>query len=337
MSRYANIPIFLVDRGCPHQCAFCNQKKITNMNADITPQKAKEVIEKSLATMRSDCVEIAYFGGSFSGLSPEEQEAFLSLAYEFVKAGKVSGIRLSTRPDLINEKVLDRFVRYGVTTVELGAQSLDDEVLSLNQRGHTAYQTEAAAHMIRNRGFSLGLQMMIGLRGDSREKAMATARGIVKLGAYSTRIYPAVVLRGTLLEKWYHEGCYTPLSLEEAIDWCCSLTTIFEEAGVLILRMGLMASDSLQLGKELIAGPFHNSFGELVTSELMLREARSLLLQKDTEQKDILLFVSPKAVSPMIGHRRKNVIQLEKEFSFKRVNITPDDSLTGRNMKIVGR
>lgn len=337
MSLHSNIPVFLSDRGCPHRCAFCNQRAVTGFDP-VTPEGAKRIIEDALASIqanRAERVEIAYFGGSFSGLPVFEQEAFLALAYEYKKQGRVMGIRLSTRPDLIDKEVLDRFVRYGVTAVELGAQSLDDGVLALNQRGHTAKDTERAAREIRERGISLGLQMMIGLRGDSLTKAMATARGIVALGAESTRIYPAVVLKGTLLAQWYQEGLYRPLTVAEAVDWCCSLVPVFEAGGVTILRMGLMASEGLLSGEELAAGPFHSSFGELVASELMLRAAQDELKKRETKAKKIVIFVAPRAMSQMTGHRKNNVARLINEFGLEKLTIAPGEGLTGRNMKIV--
>lgn len=337
MSRHANIPIFIADRGCPHQCAFCNQKKITNTAEDVSVQQARELIEASLLTLKTNNVEIAYFGGSFSGIPQKDQEAFLSLAQEYVKEGRVSGIRLSTRPDLIDREVLDRLSHFRVTTVELGAQSMDDEVLSLNQRGHTAQQTVLAAQLVKEQGISLGLQMMVGLRGDSKKKAVASAHQIAKLRPDSTRIYPAVVLKGTLLEKWYCEGIYHPLSLDDAIDCCCELVPIFEESDVEILRMGLMASDSLLADGELVAGPFHSSFGELVKSELMLRQAKALLSKDHKIHSDITICVASRALSQMIGHKRKNIEQLKREFALEKLIVAADDRLTGRNMKIVDR
>ena len=333
--RHANIPIFIADRGCPHRCAFCNQKKITGVGADITPSAVKAEIDAALHTLGMERkTEIAFFGGSFSGLEAKEQEAFLSVAHAYVKAGQVSGIRLSTRPDLIDEETLNRFCKYGVSAVELGAQSMDDGVLQANLRGHSADDTRRAAEKIQKRGISLGLQMMIGLKGDTKEKSICSAGEMIALKPETIRIYPAVVLRETLLSTWYEKGEYTPLTVEEAVDWCCAIKPLFLEAGVNVLRVGLMASDSL-LGGEIVAGPFHSAFGELVDSERMLRRARAILGEMECKEKMVYIFVAERAVSRMIGNRRENVKKLCAELGLKELRVCAKQGLSEEEMEVV--
>ena len=263
------IPVFIPQRACPFRCSYCNQFAIAGQPKVPTPDEAKAVIESHLATMPKDAeVRIAFFGGSFTGMRLSEQEAFLQVAEPYVRSGLVNGIQLSTRPDYITPEVLELLKAYRVVLIELGAQSLDDEILSRVGRGHTVAQVREASRMITEAGFSLGLQMMIGLPGDTKEKAMRTAETIVELGASCTRIYPTLVVKDTLLAEQYRQGQYQPLDLETAVEWCKDLYRYFVGHGVTILRMGLHPSEGLLKGTDYLAGPFHVSFKELVLTAL---------------------------------------------------------------------
>ncbi len=244
----------------------------------------------------------------------------------YLEPGKVSAIRLSTRPDYIDDKMLTLLKKYGVQTIELGAQSFDDEVLKQSFRGHTAAQTEEAAKQILAKGFNLGLQMMIGLPGDSLPKAIKTAKKIIQLGANSTRVYPALVIRGTAMHRWYERGSYRPLSLAQAVEWTKHLLPLFEEAGVKVLRVGLHASEGLLSGGELVAGPFHPSFKELVLTEIWGDLLRPLC---STEKSgELLISVAPGQLNAAVGYGAKNRKMLLRKF--QTVKFTEDEKLEGR-------
>ncbi|MBR2917012.1 MAG: radical SAM protein, partial [Clostridia bacterium] len=238
--RKYNLPIFIPHLGCPNDCAFCNQKKITGKDSEITPKMAEEMIAKYLETTEENAkIEVAFFGGSFTGLDISLQEEFLKAANKF--SDKIEGIRLSTRPDYISEEILDLLKKYNVTEIELGAQSSDDEVLRVKRRGHTFDDTVKASKMIKEKGFSLGLQMMIGMHVSNEGKDIKTAKDIISLNPDSTRIYPTLVLSGTALETMDYE----PYSLEKAAEVASVIIELFREKGVKILRIGLHESEDL--------------------------------------------------------------------------------------------
>ena len=251
-------------RGCPHQCSFCNQRHITGEIEEVTPEKVRNTIERCLQTIDSNKYKtaVAFYGGSFTAIEKERQDELLAAAYEYVKADKVESIRLSTRPDAIDTDVLQNLKRYSVTEIELGVQSMCDEVLSANKRGHTAADVVKAAKLIKKHGFSLGLQMMPGLIGDSKEKSLYTAREIAKLAPEFVRIYPTLVFCDTPLYDEYKSGRYTPLPLTQAVDICKALTEIFEEHKIKVIRVGLLVEEHAK--EKLIAGPYHDNFRQLV-------------------------------------------------------------------------
>ena len=268
-AKHRVIPIFIPQKACPFRCAYCNQFAIAGQDHILSPEEVEGIIKQHLATIPpSSHIRIAFFGGSFTGMSIEEQNQYLDIAFPYVQNGTVEGIQLSTRPDYITPEILENLQRHGVSLIELGAQSLDDEVLLAAHRGHTVQQVQEASAMIRQHGFELGLQMMIGLPGDTKAKAMRTAQLIADFGAACTRIYPTLVVPHTRLANDYAEGCYQPLTLEEAVDWCKDLYLFFQERDITVLRMGLHPSEGLLYGSGYIAGPFHVSFKELVMSAI---------------------------------------------------------------------
>ncbi len=306
--KHKNIPIFVPHIGCPNDCSFCNQKKITGVTEKITPKEADKIISDALLyTKENSKVEIAFFGGSFTGIEKDYREALLSVAKKYVDLGKVEGIRLSTRPDYIDDEILESLKSFGVTDIELGVQSMADDVLLKNRRGHTALQTEISAKKIKDFNFRLGLQMMPGLFGDTKEKTVYTAKKIAQLEPDCVRIYPTIVIKGTYLAELYQKGEFMPLTVDEAVEVCAEIVPIFEEKNIKIIRMGLMATDGIAEGKDVLAGPFHPSFGELVESEILFRKAISLLGGK---KGDAEFFVNPKTVSAFIGNKKKNIKRL---------------------------
>jgi len=327
--KHYNIPVFIPELACPFQCVFCNQRKITGQRQVPDEEEIVNRIETYLKSFKEKNrkVEVGFFGGSFTGIPISEQARFLNLVQPYLKQGKINGIRLSTRPDYINEEILDLLKRKNVSTIELGAQSLDDEVLEASKRGHSAKQIELAADMILNYGFKLGLQMMIGLPGDTLERAIFTAKRIVDLGASNTRVYPTLVIRGTALHHWYETGKYQPLSMEEAIQRTKNIIPVFEKNLVKILRIGLHPSEGLLSGKELVAGPFHPSFKEMVMTEIW-----SDLLNPLTESypsNKIEIRVPENEINFAIGYRAKNRKMLLKHF--KQVKFNADKKITRRD------
>jgi histone acetyltransferase (RNA polymerase elongator complex component) len=324
--KHFNIPIFIPEAACPFQCIYCNQRKISGRTSVPDTEEINKIITSLLATIpeKNSETEIAFFGGNFTGLPLLEQENYLKLADPFIHSGRIRGVRLSTRPDYISNEVLELLRKYHVTVIELGAQSMDDEVLRLAKRGHTAQDSENSAKMILDYGFVLGLQMMIGLPGDTLEKSIYTAKRIIELKAKQTRIYPTLVIRETKLESMYRKEKYRPLSLEEAINWSKELLLLFENAGVEVLKLGLHPSEGLLSGDELVAGPFHPSFRELVLTEIWYDLLTSLSLSPGDR---LQIFVPPGQLNYAIGHKGKNRKKLLSYF--KEVSFYIDPGLNG--------
>jgi len=301
--KHCNIPIFIPELACPHQCVFCNQEKISNTFTVPKPNEIHKIIDSYLETIPQNReINIAFFGGSFTGIPLDEMTAYLKEAHKYIVSGKVHGIRLSTKPDYISEEILDVLEKYGVTAIELGAQSTNDKILVKSGRGHKFDAIENAVELIKKRNFELGLQMMLGLPYDTLELSIQTAKDIVRLKADTTRIYPTVVVEGTVLEKMYKRGEYKVLSLDEAVVWSKEVLKIFNEAGIKVLRVGLHPSEELELGKSLVAGPIHPSFKEMVLSSLW----NDILFQKIDKKSEVQISVSSKQLNYAIGYKGSN-------------------------------
>jgi len=333
MIKHYTIPIFIPELACPFRCVFCNQRKISGHITIPTPEEVIKIVKDHLASFKRihRKVDVAFFGGNFTGIPLADQEAFLNLVQPFLDSGDIQGIRLSTRPDYINPQVLDLLQKYRVTTIELGAQSFDDRVLKASFRGHTAQQTTNASRAILRHGFELGLQMMIGLPGDTERSALQTAHRIVELGASSTRIYPTLVIKDTALHQWYAEGKYSPLSLEEAIRITALLLPIFEEGHVRVIRTGLHPSEGLVPDKELVAGPFHPQFKELVLSAMWLETL--LEATSKTISSKVILEIPKGQLNYAIGHKGYNRAQLLRKFDT--VSFVEKEELKGRKVVVV--
>lgn len=311
------IPIFIPESACPFRCTYCNQYNITNKATSPSQTEVVSVIESYLKTIPKNrsqiTVKVAFFGGSFTGLPLKEQEAYLHTVQPYIEKKLVNAIQLSTRPDYINEEILNLLKKYHVTLIELGAQSLDPDVLIQSHRGHTVADVAKSAQLILQHGFELGLQMMIGLPGDTLEKSLFTAQKFVEFGATYTRIYPTLVIKDTDLEQLYHAGNYTPLSIEEAVEWCLPIYKVFINNNITILRMGLHPSEGFINKEVLVAGPFHVSFKELVLTALW-KEKLIQLSQYNTS--DTFEVEVPKAeINYAIGYNASNKIFLEQRFN----------------------
>lgn len=327
--KHYNIPIFVPHRGCPNDCVFCNQKHITGIIKDITEEEIREIVDAHLETIPKEAhKEIAFFGGSFTGIDMDIQRKYLSLAYEYIKNGDVSGIRLSTRPDYINKEILDQLAEFGVKVIELGVQSMDEAVLKASNRGHGEKEVESAARQIKEYGFELGLQMMTGLPGDNEEKALKTADKIIALSPDFVRIYPTLVLKDTELERRYKAGEYTPQGLNEAVSLAARLLRKFNENKIKVIRIALMTTDEISPGGKLVAGPFHNAFRELVESKIYYEDIKSGI----KDEKNIVVAVNPGEISKVIGNKKCNLEKLKGDG----INITvkADKRIKKGNFKI---
>lgn len=304
-----NISIFVPHQGCPCACSFCNQKTITGQNELPTADDVRNAVDTALRKKEYE-YEIAFFGGSFTSIDREYMLELLEAAYPYVKSGQVKGIRISTRPDCIDHEVLDILKKYGVTSIELGAQSMDDEVLEANRRGHTAQDICNASELIKEYGFELGLQMMTGLYKDTAEKSIETAKKIIELAPSTVRIYPTVVLKGTYLAELYLKEEYTPLNADDSAELCAILVPMFENAGIKIIRLGLHSSRDIK--ENMLVGGFHDSFGELVKSRIMVNKILEL------PPADYQVYVNPRSVSKLKGNKKSNIyLLIERGYNIK--------------------
>ena len=327
--RTYNIPIFVPHKGCPFDCVFCNQKRITGEIREVTPTDVTEIIPQHLKTLpKTDrYIEAAFFGGSFTGIPIDEQSALLSAAHEFLERGEIDGIRLSTRPDYISEKILDNLQKYGVTTIELGVQSMDDEVLKASNRGHTRADVIKAVELIKRYPFTLGLQMMTGLPLDTPERSTETAKQIIALKPAIVRIYPTLTIKDTYLEKLYLSGKYKPQTIDEAVELCKRLLIMFEENGI----NGLQATDEICENGSVVAGPVHSAFRELVESAVYYDK---IVNATQNCERNALIAVNPREISKAVGNRRANVIKIKSEKNID-LKVTGDESLSKGEVKLV--
>ncbi len=310
--KHSNVALFIPHNGCPHGCSFCNQRDITGQSRQPSAEDVIRAVQTARESLgdNSRNAEIAFFGGSFTAIDRSYMLELLKAAAPFVQSGEFAGIRCSTRPDAIDREVLALLKQYGVTSIELGAQSMSDEVLEANHRGHTAQDVRNAAALIREEGFSLGLQMMTGLYGSSDELDRATAAALAELKPDTMRIYPTVVLQGTELSALYEQGLYSPPSLEEAVRLCAELLQFFEERNIRVIRLGLHDSDSLEQSR--LAGAYHPAFRELCEGEIMYANALAAMKKSRVVQGAADFFVHPSSVSRFIGQKRKNLIRLSQ-------------------------
>lgn len=327
-----NIPIFVPHRGCPFDCVFCNQKRITGSQKEVTADDVRRIIEEHLKTLPKEnrCVEAAFFGGSFTGIPIEEQSALLSAANEYLAKGLIDGIRLSTRPDYIDKIILDNLKKYGVTTIELGVQSMDDAVLKAANRGHTSVDVKNAVRLIREYPFTLGLQMMTGLPSDTDEKSLYTADEIVALKPDIVRIYPTLTIKDTFLEKMYLDGRYNPQTVDEAVNLAKQLLLKFEKNDITVIRVGLQSTDEISENGSVVAGPVHSSFRELVENSIYYDIISDKLKNAECKRADV--FVNPKEVSKAVGNKRSNIIKVKQEKNID-IKIRTDENLKKREVR----
>lgn len=310
--KHINIALFVVHKGCPHMCSFCNQRSISGSQKDITAADVHEAAQtaiKSLSEQQAAGGEIAFFGGSFTMVEREYMLSLLEAAHEYIRKGIFKGIRISTRPDGISREICEILKKHGVTAVELGAQSLDDRVLMLNERGHTAKQVEDAVKMLKEYGFETGLQMMTGLYGSEDADSVETAEKIIALAPETVRIYPTVVIKGTRLCELMQKGEFIPKGIPETVDLCARLIPMFENAGIKVIRVGLHSGGGVEEG--FAGGAYHPALRELCEGRIYYNHALGEL--EKLGQGSYKLAVSPREISKMTGQKKQNLIRLREK------------------------
>ena len=310
--KHINVALFVVHKGCPHTCSFCNQRSISGSSKDITADDVHEAVRIAVSSLTENEAaggEIAFFGGSFTMVERDYMLSLLEAAYEYVEKGIFKGIRISTRPDGISEEICGILKKYGVTAVELGAQSLDDRVLELNERGHTARQVENACRMLKKHGFELGLQMMTGLYGSDDADSIMTAEKIVALSPDTVRIYPTVVIKGTRLYDLMKSGEFVPKGVPETAELCARLIPMFENAGIKVIRVGLHSGGGVEEG--FAGGAYHPALREICEGRIYYNNALEKL--SGLEKGRYILGVSSKEISKMTGQKKENLIKLREK------------------------
>ena len=308
MKTHAIIPVFIPHEGCPHDCIFCNQKAITARTKSPTMQETEELIERNLRTIEANpnirTKEIAFYGGSFTAIPIERQTAYLEIAERFKKAGRIDKIHMSTRPDYIDEKILDNLKAHGTDIIELGVQSFDPEVLRRSARGHTAEDVYKASDLIKSYGIELGIQLMTGLPSDTYEKCMYSAEQTVKIAPAIARIYPAVVLENTAMCRMYRRGEYVPPDLKQSVMTVKDMYRRLKDAGINVIRIGLKSTDIIKTEDGAVVGGYHPAFRQLVESEIA-REDLENQLDGDTHGR-VRFISNPVSFSNMIGNKASN-------------------------------
>lgn len=321
MKKHYIIPIFVPHLGCPNDCIFCNQKSISGQQKMITKEDIKNTIDFFLKNIKDKEAkkEVAFFGGSFTGIEVEKQEEFLKTAYEYIKQGEINSIRISTRPDYIDKKTLKRLKKYRVETIELGVQSANDYILRRANRGHTFEDVKKASKMIRWHGFKLGHQMMVGLPESTRLDEINTAKELIKLKPKMVRIYPVLVIKNTRLEKEFLDEKYIPLTVVQAVEICKELVSMFNQKGIEIIRIGLQNTDEITdpniEGSEVVAGPYHPAFRQLVESGLWYDTIVEKIKQLNVKVKKVQVTVNPQDVNNVVGHKRENIEKLKDMYT----------------------
>lgn len=331
------IPIFISHRGCPQDCVFCNQKRIAQEVPPVTGEEVQKILNEMLPPqgMGEGTWEVAFYGGSFTGLPLEHQRELLTPAYQGKLAGKVHAIRLSTRPDYITPEILQQLKAYGVTTIELGVQSTDDVVLRRSNRGHNKEAVDRGVQLIRSYGFFLGLQMMVGLPGETPEAFDQTVTDFINYRPDFVRIYPTLVIKDTDLERAYLAGTYQPLTLEESIVRCQKALEHFEAHGIPVIRLGLQATDEIRLGKGVVAGPYHPAFRELVESRVTLRRILKILEEQAIDHpRELVIHCHPQFTSRVAGYRQQNKAYLKQALGIQQIRILKDGTLVPGALQI---
>ena len=325
------IPVFIPHFGCTHQCVFCNQKKITGSSATrLSGKDVADLIELHLARLdRPRRVEVAFYGGSFTALSLNYQRELLAPAAQAQQEGRIHAIRLSTRPDAISSDILQQLISYGVSIVELGAQSLDDGILDAAARGHTVNDIEQAVCLLREAGLFCGLQLMLGLPGETWELLPRVAARLLRLKPDIMRLYPTLVIAGTPLADLYQNGRYVPLALDEAVRRAAFLKLLCEQQGISVIRTGLQATEELDQSSVVLAGPYHPSFGEMVEAHLFSLMFQRFAVGKELSGRQLAILHHPRDHSKLRGLGNANLRNWQEQYGFNKLSLYPAGDKAG--------
>ncbi len=326
------IPIFVPHLGCPHQCTFCNQKEISGQTKQVNRNDVKETIEYYLKNFKDDSkyVEVAFYGGSFTAIEENIQNELLEAANEFIKQGRVKSIRISTRPDYISKDILKRLKKYNVKTIELGVQSTNDYILERCQRGHTFKDVKKASKLIKLYGFTLGHQMMIGLPESTLLDEINTAKTLIKLKPKIVRIYPVLVIKNTPLLKEYENKEYIPLTVQQAVERAKDIMKLFNKSKIEVIRIGLQNTEEItdpkQKGSQVVAGPYHPAFRQLVESGIWYDEIVEKIKKFNIKVMQVTIKANPENINNIIGHKKENILKLKDLYDVD-VIIKPDETI----------
>lgn len=321
------IPIFVVYKGCPNRCIYCNERITAGNYPDrITEKEFRSTVDGYLKTASKnwDRIEIAFYGGNFTGIDIDYQIELLRFAESYIKDGSVQSIRISTRPDYIDNSNIRLLKKYNVTMVEIGAQSMIDEILNRSNRGHSSDDVRNAIKILKKSGFKTGVHLMAGLPGDTKEGFIYTVAEIIKIKPGTARIHPTIVLKDTPLAEAYMRGEYRPLSMDEAVSLCGYALSRFKGAGISVIRLGLHKSEDMNSEGSIVAGPFHPAFGALVEGAIFLDMALHLLKLAKTSDNEVTFFVSPKDVSRLRGLNNHNISKLRDSYGIAKIGLKED-------------
>ncbi|TFH43761.1 MAG: radical SAM protein [Chrysiogenales bacterium] len=316
------IPIFVLHKGCPNRCVFCNERIAAGDYSDrITGDTVQAVCDRHLPEGGRKFDQIAFYGGNFTGMDRDYQVELLDAAQSYIDAGMVDSIRISTRPDYIDNEAIGLITRYRVSTVEIGAQSMIDEVLSASGRGHSSEDIRNALKLLKHAGMKTGVRLMAGLPGDTREGFEYTVEEIIGQRPDTVRIHPTIVFRDTPLAEAYQNGTYLPLTLDDAVDLCKHALLRFQKAGIPVIRLGLHTTKEMETDHNIIAGPFHPAFRSLVEGALFLDMARKLLGSTDRRGRKVVFSVAPQDMSNLRGMKNRNVRMLKESFGLTEIQV----------------
>lgn len=328
------IPIFVPMEGCPHQCVFCNQDKITNSDEEkVDGQFVRDTIEEYISTIQNKdaTIEVSFFGGTFTGIPIEKQNELLAVAKEYKDKCIIDKIHMSTRPDYIDVNILDNLKRFDVDVIELGVQSLDEEVLRESGRGHSVEDVIRASKLINDYGITLGHQIMLGLPSDTEEKDIYSVKESIKMNPKIARIYPSLVITDTPMAKMFKRGTYEPYSLEKAVDVSKILYKMYKEAGVNVIRIGLQPTENISEGGDVIAGPFHSAFRELVDSSIISDEIIKYANENDG---DINIYVNNNTISKIYADKKRYFLKTKESLKDRNIKVSIDNTLEKNVIKV---
>ena len=321
------IPIFVPHKGCPHDCIFCNQKRITGTEGEnVDAGIVEKTINEYLQTINSESafIEVSFFGGSFTAIPMDYQNELMGPAQNALQEGKINAIRLSTRPDYINEAILDNLKNHGASIIELGVQSLDEKVLGASGRGHSAEDVYKASRLIKEKGFVLGHQLMLGLPLDSQEKDIDSAKKSISMKPDICRIYPTLVVKNTPMEDLYYKGKYKPYSLDEAVEIGKKVYSLYYASGIPVIRVGLQPTDNININGDIVAGPFHPSIRELVEGSLLNDMVYEVLSERDGDWE---LHINPRYISRLYADKKRYFKKLVEKLYKNKIRVICDKTV----------